>query len=86
MATDDERIADEVMKRLPKMTVEQKLSGLRNEALGYIITIASVAALMETVDLANVTGLPEEYTMWVEQLSKAVHDLRIALDRYTTTD
>ena len=85
MATDDETMINEVMKRLPKMTAEQKLWGLRNEELGLIFTLGSLTALLETIDPATVTGLPEEFSTWVKQLNKAVHDLRDTLDRYTAT-
>ena len=85
MSADDEAQISEFMKRLPEWSAEQKLSGLRNDALGLILTLASLAALLETIDPASVTGLPKEFGEWTKQLRKTVHDLRETLDRYTVT-
>lgn len=86
MSTDDESIVNEVKKRLPKMTAEQKLWSLRSDALSLIIKIDAIAALLGAVDLENVKDNPEDFSNLVEQLNTSIHDLRRILDKYTTEE
>lgn len=84
MAADNDPTIDELAKQFPQMTVEQKLRGLRNDALGLIFRLGSVAALLGTIDVENAKGLPEDFSEWIKLLDETTHDLRKTLDRYTT--
>lgn len=80
---DDGDMIDEIMKHLPELSAEQKLQALRSDSLTLIIAIASIAALLGTVDTEETKSLPEEFNDWIQRLNEKVHNLRETLDKYT---
>lgn len=77
---------EEVKKRLPPQTVEQKLSSIRHIALSVLNVAQPAVGLLATIDPNSVTGLPEYYREAVEILTKSLSDLRRAVDEYTSKE
>jgi hypothetical protein len=45
--------------------------------------VRGYSALLKQIDPAAIPGLPKDFSIWIEELDKAGHDLRDILDALT---
>ncbi len=76
-----ENMKNEIKKRLPTLTAEQRLYVFCHEALRIVNVIGPVAVLLGAMDPEVAINLPAQYRESVEQLNGAARDLRNVVDK-----
>jgi hypothetical protein len=78
---------DSIKKYYRQQSAEAKLSALRSEMLTPIATIRGYAHILSNLNNSDVNKvLPEEFSQWVESISKAGDELQELLDALIPTD
>lgn len=82
---DYESMKNEIKKRLPSLTAEQRLYIFCHEALRIVNVIGPVAVLLGAMDPEAMKNLPAQYRELVEQLNGAARDLQNVVDKCNST-
>lgn len=85
MTTVPEDMADKSGRAVRPINFKDELSTLAHDTRRFIDVAGAVATYLKLMNLGVISGLPREFEEWIEQLMKAAHNLRDALENCTSS-